>query len=1609
MIKKNVLLKILSIVVLLSFISDVVFIDFASARPTVKKNRFDIMDEEPDTRRSGASMNQETVDNKNALLEMMANFQNVTVTDTSNTILSDPGQPHEMDPRSHEDMMRALDLVQDQDATFILTADANLSDLISQGIIQENAKVVVAEGWTLTIDTVSDVKVEWIRVDGALKFSTDRNTKLSVGTLIVNHMGSLNIGSLNDRVQAGVTARLIFADYGSVADDPNDPTQIGHGLIVAGKIQVYGAESAANPLPATVLTAGTTQVTFTESAMGWQVGDEILLVSTANSDGWNSVDQSEKVRISAISADGRTITFDRALAYDHVMPDGASPPVARMTRNVQFSSENQTDILHQGHIMIMGFADLNDASFTGLGRTTNAIVSDPEFDADGNIKPLTVMNVRARYAVHFHRTGINANSPVNLVKNVSIDAGAGSVVSRWGGANHSSNVNFIDNVFHGFSGANLMADEKGDSVGLVQGNVTSKSDGALSEGSFRFRGGDTVANPAGQRVEDVGHRGHGIYLQGGGGVTVTGNWVFGNNDAGIIYWRLTSFDGASQVWYPVENIQDRSFVDSIPLAAIMVPLLNGPPWFRQWKPGDGKQYVSINAVPVYCVGNVVGSSQMMITLGYNADMGGSDEEKRNSKNYSIIKDNIGFGFINYGIFIPYSSSVLLENNTVYRDNPNSKVRSNFTYGASVGGNDFTANINFIDHTAIGWEFGIGVPRHGLTVIKGGYLKNVVNIVVSAPFQGDSSCNFCGREMHRRVEIEDVQFGVHTGPRSYYPTPHIDIDVSEGYVNDNRAQGLDYSVWDPARNFISIRGKNLDSIILRMDSLRVVPGNPNMLYTPDFVSDVFTNQLTGYVPLVKGLYGQLFTGAPIDLKEGINVFKVRVDGADQTFFVWGDTQGPAFVPDPNMKLEIKASDLGKGFDVAGSVLDQVGMFQFQEAIGKHFDNLVPDANGIVKLQFEITDRAGNVSLITLDLKVIQNALPPAIQAIVDNLKAKLGETSTVRAYEDLSTPGNYIFIALTSVAEPGRVRYLRFYTDSNGKVDAAKPMIIYFTLPTGLGVVVDAKMLFAGLSQLPATNPVYAIADMVLRSSDSTGIRFELGGDFWKIYKDDNGNVILQKIMIPLNLSVSTSPYRSNPDLLVSIDENFKAAVTYGGQTHTGVYDEKTGQIVINFNQAQSQYTWMIQLSKDSADRAFLSIFENRWNGSASKFEFNSEGLLTHNSYNMSNNYSYDAYYTYVRIGDKNYLESMTQKGHWGYYWLNASGGCDSSTVLPNGYSWSSKTFYAYDDSGTRRITVSVGSRTPDNGGQATYWASYSLSEGNKIVWVSAYLDKDISELIRSAKDYWIIDQYAMFKTEYYDNYKISLTYVKDASGIFVARYAQKDGKGYIVQGKPDILFPDDLVKDIFILPWQNVNGYSIYFGAAYSYTHSSSGGGWQPPKYLGYGLVFSKWEKKSDGTYGNTTVVVDYPKTDLVALDGQLYQIRINAEGAVQLVPPILIDPAVGPTFGSSSWIQVQTAGTVAANQEISVAYKLAQPAPAGHHVHVSLSAKPVTSETVSTVSFDKIVMSWPDSDGQTGSASISTKGVGTGEYYISFWGVKKDHEYDGNGIVVRKIIINPV
>src|SRR6185436_6547176 len=116
----------------------------------------------------------------------------------------------------------------------------------------------------------------------------------------------------------------------------------------------------------------------------WQVGDRLVLPDTrhiketeVNSTGWvNAVNQWEERTVTAISADGRTVTINSALTYDHLGARDLNgvldflPHVGNLTRNVVVRSESAAGT--RGHTIATHMAniDVRNVLFKDLGGTT---------------------------------------------------------------------------------------------------------------------------------------------------------------------------------------------------------------------------------------------------------------------------------------------------------------------------------------------------------------------------------------------------------------------------------------------------------------------------------------------------------------------------------------------------------------------------------------------------------------------------------------------------------------------------------------------------------------------------------------------------------------------------------------------------------------------------------------------------------------------------------------------------------------------------------------------------------------------------------------------------------------------------------------------------------------------------------------------------------------------------------------------------------------------------------------------------------------------------------------------------------------------------------------
>ena len=402
-----------------------------------------------------------------------------------------------------------LNLVKHSDATHVAVSDGSWfdPDTWSDGEVPgAGARVVIADGVTVDYDGVSDASLFTVRVDGALTFATDTDSRMVVDTVVVGHMGKLTIGTADDPVQEGVNADIIFANNGDI--DVNwDPTLVSRGLVALGDVEVHGQEKSSHHKVDTDPMAGDTTITLDEIPTNWQVGDTVVIAGSEY-DGYkwdNSIravrhyESEDEVRV-ITAVNGNTITFDQALEHDHDTPrDDLKISVANYSRNVTFATEDPDTaaVNERGHVMFHSRdTDVRYAAFDELGRTDK---SAPALLASEFTDIAADSNVKGRYALHFHRNGTDdPENPAMAVGN-SVFGSPG-----WGIVHHDSNAIIHNNATFDTFGAGYVA-ETGNEIGVWSDNI-----------AIYAKGISWAAPKNGVDLEnfDTGKTGDGFWFQG---------------------------------------------------------------------------------------------------------------------------------------------------------------------------------------------------------------------------------------------------------------------------------------------------------------------------------------------------------------------------------------------------------------------------------------------------------------------------------------------------------------------------------------------------------------------------------------------------------------------------------------------------------------------------------------------------------------------------------------------------------------------------------------------------------------------------------------------------------------------------------------------------------------------------------------------------------------------------------------------------------------------------------------------------------------------------------------------------------------------------------------
>lgn len=850
----------------------------------------------------------------------------------------------------------------------------------------DGARVVIAGGVEILLDHVNRTFHKTIRVDGQLTFATDVDTGLRVDTMVVAHSGTLQMGTVDDPVQAGVTAKIIIADDGPI-DIAWDPNELSRGLICHGRAVMHGQAKTPHARLSKPAKRRQKDLDLEGEPVNWSVGDLLVLPGNHSRRDFDETlvitrIQNNRVTVAGLDDHGNIDSGWRGLNHRHQLPNGMLPFVINISRNVVIESEN---VFHadeygvnrsRGHVMFMhsgaGRTDTRWVGAYGLGRTDKRTpLESPEFDEHGHRIADRGINAVGRYAWHFHRGG--PAGPAAIVQGLAIVDSPGL-----GLVNHSSHVECSDSVAYNVVGSAFFT-EAGNETGFFDNCAAVRMPGSGEGVEARRR-------PAGVVQEvDFGHSGHGFWLQ-GGGVRVKDALVAGSGDAAIIFFTVPLDE---------EGIGSARFDGSLLAPEIAL----------------GRETIPVGSVPLHLDGAYVFACRRGIETKFH---------QLNARHgvRSLI-ENATTIWAGTALTIPYTRNLTVADSAFVG---NSSRRAS---GRAMRRNSVTKSIDFVDLDLRYWFYGLDMPLRGHNRVIDGVYQNVRDINISTTRDDERLIEILGdvqfpdltvaQRTHGRgsrawthdrhqvylrtnfrpkfnditrlfardiirlgtIKYQDMQLFYYAQAADYVPFP---AETAAAYVPRELIDLSNAQMWERYGLAIGDAVAPADAFV---DSLiHGLVGNP-IEYAPKvrIRSRRYSNNLTDY-RLVYDVYGddgsrQRFRGDRGPIREGWNLFTFTADDQLRTLLVFGDITPPGFVLSDKVPGVINPLDLRRGFRIVGTITDNsFGEKMFRKLFrGSHLTRLPvltrDDGSQYVELKFFVQDFARNRTWVLFELGLDPN--------------------------------------------------------------------------------------------------------------------------------------------------------------------------------------------------------------------------------------------------------------------------------------------------------------------------------------------------------------------------------------------------------------------------------------------------------------------------------------------------------------------------------------------------------------------------------------------------------------------------------------------------------------
>ncbi|MCP1975265.1 G8 domain-containing protein [Bradyrhizobium elkanii] len=853
------------------------------------------------------------------------------------TQASEHAADHLPNPARHREHSAALELVALCSETHVAvkSGDWSASSTWAEGRSPAaNARVRIPSGVTVKVDQEVPAKIDWIRIDGALVWSTEHSASVNAGTIVVTPEGALEIGTEDHPVSKTVVAKLTFAAR-TFRDRKHDPFDMAGGLISMGAIRIHGAKKTAWKIPRSQLLSGATEFKFDQPPSNWSVGDELIVPGTSDT---SNEDETPTIA----SVDGEQIRLDRPLKYAHLTPDGTSVPMGNLTRNVRIASEAAAPLSARGHIMFLHQqtgVNIDGAEFRDLGRTdAKQAQTSPDLDEAGNLVLGSDDNTIGRYALHFHVvSGARIDIPPHVVRN-SVVRGS----PKHGIVNHGGHLLAESNVTFVIAGSHFFA-ENGTEIGSFRRNLAVRSTGS---------GEDLVSRMG---IFDNGHQGHGFWMQ-SAGVRVTDNWAFGHAGGAYVVFGYAFAEGNNRTYFDARNTDNRVNADA-----------------------EGR--ISTSDVDLYFARNYVAGSTDGVEIWNHKLLAPHPSQ-------SLIEDITVWNVSRHALFIPYVRDTLIRN--IYAYGGERHMDTDF----AIGGNSQTENITFQNVTAERFPTGLLLPRRGINTVDGAFLRNRTNIMIESanrPFRMVALRNIHvpSEGATTNLDLKDMAVPSNGDVAMLFENDRIFWSDSAGktfrlYFGSQNETFVPFADKGPAdlkgltsgeirARFGVAFGGQLAPVdakpLPRSNATMALVDTDNLAPTPKEL-EFAQNPSNELYPLA----GQHIVNTEDQTAKSRWTFAGAASGPERPNFVFVKKTSPKLIVHPLLrKLEIHPDDVRYGYRLEGIVADMVDNRITEMVFIQDFPILRPDGQGQIALDVKFPDPAGDMTSLPLSLTVSERAV------------------------------------------------------------------------------------------------------------------------------------------------------------------------------------------------------------------------------------------------------------------------------------------------------------------------------------------------------------------------------------------------------------------------------------------------------------------------------------------------------------------------------------------------------------------------------------------------------------------------------------------------------------